>query len=157
ALGGGVFTGGAGEGGTVYAVRESDGSVVWTASVANGNDSSPIVTSTGVYVSYVCPQVYRFNPRTGALIWNNNPGCDGGGGSTPALYNGALYVLDSLIQPNYNGLILDAATGTTKGYFNSLATPAFYDGVGIYVETNVVTAFNTQTGATIWTANPSNG
>jgi outer membrane protein assembly factor BamB len=156
ALGGGVFTGGAGEGGTVYAVRESDGSVVWTAPVANGNDSSPVVTSTGVYVSYVCPQVYRFNPYSGQLIWNNNPGCDGGGGSTPALYNGSLYVLDSL-EGGYNGLILDADTGATQGYFNSEATPAFYEGVGIYVETNLVTAFNTKTNATLWTAQPSIG
>ncbi|HLW88269.1 MAG TPA: PQQ-binding-like beta-propeller repeat protein [Terriglobales bacterium] len=157
ALGGGVFTGGAGGGGTVYAVRESDGSVAWTASVANGNDSSPIVTATGVYVSYVCPQVYRFNPRTGALIWNNNPGCDGGGGSTPSLYNGSLYVLDSLIEANYNGLILNAATGATTGYFNSQATPAFYKGIGIYVEGNLVTAFNAQTSATLWTATPTSG
>jgi outer membrane protein assembly factor BamB len=157
ALGGGVFTGGAGVGGTVYAVRESDGSVVWTAPVANGNDSSPIVTATGVYVSYVCPQVYRFNPRTGTQIWNNNPGCDGGGGSTPSLYDGSLYVLDSLLESGYNGLILNAATGATTGYFNSQATPAFYAGIGIYVEDNLVTAFTAQTGATLWSAAPASG
>jgi outer membrane protein assembly factor BamB len=157
ALGGGVFTGGAGVGGTVYAVRESDGSVAWTASVENGDDSSPIVTASGLYVSYVCPQVYRFNPRTGAQIWNNNPGCEGGGGSTPSLYNGSLYVLDSLIEPDYNGLILNAATGATTGYFNSQATPAFYEGGGVYVESNLVTAFNAQTGATLWSATPASG
>src|SRR5690349_16003407 len=39
-----VYTGGAGVGGTVYAVKESDGSLAWTGSVENGDNSSPVVT-----------------------------------------------------------------------------------------------------------------
>lgn len=40
-----VFTGGAGGGGTVYGVSQSTGTVVWTGSVENGDDSSPAVDS----------------------------------------------------------------------------------------------------------------
>jgi len=34
-----VYTGGAGSGGTVYAVSEASGQIAWTAAVENGDDS----------------------------------------------------------------------------------------------------------------------
>src|SRR5260221_181805 len=50
-----VYAGGAGSGGTVYAVDQATQTVLWTQSVANGDDSSPVVTSRSVFVSYACP------------------------------------------------------------------------------------------------------
>src|SRR5512135_307063 len=105
-----VYAGGAGSGGTVYAVSQLDGAVLWTASVANGDQSSPAVSDDGVYVSYACAMSYKFNPQNGAKLWNFSTGCSGGGGKNPVLYNGKLYVRDS--AANY---ILDAATGTSLG------------------------------------------
>ncbi|MEA2207372.1 MAG: hypothetical protein QOE77_4148, partial [Blastocatellia bacterium] len=43
--GGILYVGGAGSGGTLYAVDESDGSVQWSASVANGDNSSPALSA----------------------------------------------------------------------------------------------------------------
>src|ERR1041385_801056 len=43
-----VYTGGAGSGGTVYAVRENDGHLLWTQAVENGDDSSAAVGGQGV-------------------------------------------------------------------------------------------------------------
>ena len=43
AVNGVVFIGGAGSGGTVYAVDESNGQVLWTMPVENGDSSSPAV------------------------------------------------------------------------------------------------------------------
>src|SRR5206468_1562840 len=40
----------------VFAVRESDGHLLWTQPVAGGDHSSPAVTAHGVYVSYACQQ-----------------------------------------------------------------------------------------------------
>jgi outer membrane protein assembly factor BamB len=94
AIGGRVYTGGAGWGGTVYAVDASTAAVEWTASVANGDNSSPAVSSSGVHVSYACGQAYRFSPRSGALLWHRATGCSGGGGTTPLLAGGRLYVRD---------------------------------------------------------------
>jgi len=74
-----IYLGGAGSGGTVYAVSAATGAVLWTAPVANGDSSSPAVTSDGVYVSYACPNVYKLNPANGAQIWHYAPGCSGGG------------------------------------------------------------------------------
>jgi outer membrane protein assembly factor BamB len=123
-----VYTGGAGSGGTVYAVSADTGNVIWTAGVANGDDSSPAVTSDGVYVSYSCPNVYKLNPANGAVIWRYNPGCSGGGGKTTALYNGRLYARD--YNPDY---IFDSQTGAIAGSFISKSVPAFSANLGFFM------------------------
>lgn len=124
-----IYTGGAGGGGTVYAVNANTGAVLWTAGVANGDHSSPAVTSDGVYVSYSCPNVYKLNPATGALVWHFGSGCSGGGGRTPTLYNGRLYVRD-----NADGTIHDSSTGALLGNFIAKNTPAFSGNRGFFLE-----------------------
>lgn len=157
ALNGIVYTSGAGGGGTVYAVRESDGKVLWTASVMNGDNSSPVVTGTGVYVSYVCPQTYKFAPKTGALIWHYSGPCEGGGGATPVLYQGLLYVRDWSSSLGHNGDVLNATTGAVVGFFDANFAPAFANGKAFYVQSNSVKAVNTTYGTTLWTATPPSG
>jgi outer membrane protein assembly factor BamB len=112
AMGGLVYTGGAGSGGTLYAVDEHTGALVWTGSVMNGDHSSPAVSPGAVYVSYACGQTYSFAPSTGALIWHVNTACEGGGGKTPVLANGRLYVRDA----QFPG-VFDAGTGALLGAF----------------------------------------
>lgn len=123
-----IYTGGAGSGGTVYAVSATSGAVLWTASVANGDYSSPAVTADGVYVSYACPNVYKLNPATGGQIWHYSPGCSGGGGTTPVLYNGRLYVRD------FSDTIFDSQTGTIIGNFNAKNAPAFSGSRGFFLD-----------------------
>jgi len=123
-----IYTGGAGSGGTVYAVSADTGNVLWTASVANGDNSSPSVTSDGVYVSYSCPNVYKLNPANGAQIWRYSTGCSGGGGKTTVLYNGRLYVRD--YNPDY---IFDSQTGGIAGSFLSKSAPAFSGSRGFFL------------------------
>lgn len=123
-----IYTGGAGSGGTAYAVSAATGNVLWTASVANGSQSSPAVTTDGVYLSYSCPNVYKLNPANGALLWRYSTGCSGGGGKTPALYNGRLYVRD--YNPDY---IFDSQTGAMAGSFISKHVPAFSGNMGFFL------------------------
>jgi len=122
-----IYTAGAGSGGTAYAVDANTGAVLWTSSVSNGSNSSPAVTSDGVYVSYSCPNVYKLDPATGAKIWHFAPGCSGGGGKTPALYDGRLYVRDSI------DTVFDSATGTPLFNFNAKNTPAFSGNMGFFL------------------------
>ena len=112
----------------VYAINASTGATLWTSSVVNGDTSSPAVTNEGVYVSYSCPNVYKLDPATGANIWFYSPGCSGGGGKTPALYNGGLYVRDS------SDTIFDSQTGTIIGSFNAKNTPAFSGSRGFFLD-----------------------
>lgn len=148
ALNGIVYTGGAGSGGTVYAVKESNGTVIWTEGVANGDDSSPVVTKQGIFVSYVGPQTYDFNPLTGALIWHYGGCCEGGGGATPVLYGGRLYIESWASSPT--GLILNASNGTPVGTFSSLIAPAFANKMAYIVNGPSLTATNTVTGNVVW-------
>jgi outer membrane protein assembly factor BamB len=122
-----IYVSGAGSGGTVYAVSADSGTLLWTAPVMNGDKSSPAVTNEGVYVSYSCPNVYKLDPATGAQIWRYSTGCSGGGGKTPALYNGRLYVRD------FSDTIFDGNTGSIIGNFNAKNTPAFSGNRGFFL------------------------
>jgi hypothetical protein len=62
--------------------------VLWTQSVANGDNSSPALNSTSVFVSYACGLTYSFDRTTGALQWFSNSSCEGGGGKTPVVHGG---------------------------------------------------------------------
>ena len=140
-----VYTGGAGIGGTVYAVDESSGAVIWTNAVANGDDSSPAVTSQGVYVSYACQQAYDFTPSTGAQLWHHTTYCSGGGGKTPAVHNGRVYIRDFL-----GNLALDAATGSELGTFASGPIPAFAGTSGYFLNGSTLEARDLGTNNLLW-------
>ena len=140
-----VYVGGAGSGGTVYAVNESHGSVAWAGSVMNGDDSSPAVSGAGVYVSYACNQAYGFNPTNGSLLWHHTSTCEGGGGKTTALYNGGVYTRDSS-----GDLVLDAQTGNLVNSYSSTTIPAFDGSTGYYRNGSTLNATDLATGFTTW-------
>ena len=156
ALNGVVYTGGSGDGGTVYAVSEKDGETLWTARVENGDNSSPAVTSTAVYVSYACPQSYSFNSKTGTQNWHFDGPCEGGGGETAVYYQGLVYVRDIFFYST-DGITLNATTGSLVGGFNSQFMPAFLGKTAFYTEPDTLKAVNLTNGKTRWTAVASAG
>jgi outer membrane protein assembly factor BamB len=135
AQGGVVYTGGAGSGGTVYAVRESDGAVLWTQPVSNGDNSSPALSATDAYVSYACGLVYAFDRVTGERRWFNDGPCSGGGGKTPVYHAGRVYSRDFFANE-----ILDADTGALVGTFQAGPAPAFAGKTGLFLSGGTLTA-----------------
>ncbi|HET6770501.1 MAG TPA: PQQ-binding-like beta-propeller repeat protein [Actinomycetota bacterium] len=127
-----VYVGGAGSGGTVYAVDETNGAVLWTASVANGDNSSPALSADSVYVSYACAQVYSFARATGALNWHHSTDCSGGGGRTPVLSRGRLYVRDFVTNPP--GYVFDAGSGNVIRRYSADPAPAFSGRYGFFLD-----------------------
>ena len=142
-----VFVGGAGSGGTLYSVNEKSGALEWTASVANGDNSSPALGDGGVYVSYPC-QVYKFGPKTGSALWHYNGGCDGGGGKTAVYHNDRLYVRDSV---GSGDLVFDAGTGGIVGGFSARAAPALFGRHGFELIGSTLYAVSLDTGNARWT------
>lgn len=144
-----LYLGGAGSGGTLYAVNETNGALLWSDSVENGDNSSPALGDGGVYVSYPC-QYYSFAAKTGGLNWNDNLGCDGGGGKTPVYFGGQVYVRD----PGQGDFILDAKTGAQLGTFSATPAPAFLtDGTKTYRFTlsgGVLGATDVASGKSLW-------
>jgi outer membrane protein assembly factor BamB len=139
-----VYVGGAGSGGTLYAVSETDGSVLWTNSVANGDNSSPALSDTDVFVSYACGLVYGFDRATGARRWLNDGPCSGGGGKTSVYHDDRVYSRDF-----FGNEIIDAGTGATVGTFESATAPAFAGKTGVYLAGGTLRAVSGK--RTLWT------
>jgi outer membrane protein assembly factor BamB len=135
ASGGVVYTGGAGTGGTLYAVRETDGTVLWTQGVTNGDNSSPALSDTSVFVSYACGLVYAFDRITGHLQWFSNGPCEGGGGKTPVYHDDRVYARDFT-----GNKILDAGTGKLLGTFQADPAPAFAGKTGLFLSSGTLRA-----------------
>jgi len=150
-----VYVGGAGGGGTLYAVRESDGVVIWTAPVANGDHSSPAIGDGGVFVNYACGVSYRFDLLTGAEVWRYTTGCSGGGGRTPVYYNGRFY--GRLHRNSPYGFALDGATGAEVGRYDATPIPAFWDNRGFFVTASALACRDAGTLELIWRFAPTPG
>jgi len=146
ASGGVVYVVGAGTGVTLYAVDEQDGAVNWSELMFSGSDSSPAVTSTGVFVSFACNAVYDFSPQDGSLIWQHSEGCTGGGGSTPVFFGGRLYEGDSLTDKR----MFHAPTGAVLGTFPAGPPPAFSGSTGFFLTGSILKARDAYSGAVRW-------
>ncbi|MFJ2883096.1 PQQ-binding-like beta-propeller repeat protein [Streptomyces sp. NPDC086796] len=146
-----VYTGGAGSGGTVYAVDASSGAVLWTQPVENGDNSSPAVTADGVYVSYACERTYAFAPKSGEPVWRHRTECSGGGGRTPVVADGGVWVRDDAgMTPS----VLDTADGQLRGTYEAdgwSPAPAFDGRQGYFVDEGVLRERHSRTLETRWT------
>jgi outer membrane protein assembly factor BamB len=89
-----VYDGGAGSGGTLYATDESNGALLWSQPVANGDNSSPAVDGSNVCVTYP-DNYYAFNRTTGMTVCHDYLGGDGG--------VAALRRLPTVISPSATG------------------------------------------------------
>lgn len=112
----------------LWALDQRDGHVLWQQ-IEAGGDSSPAAGPNGIFVSQTSLRVYSVS-RSGTILWRYENGF-GGGGTTPALYEGRLYARDW----NYNkpSPIFDANTGARVGEFASVRPPAFGNGVGYFM------------------------
>ena len=132
--GGRLYIGASGTGGTLYSISPgtSGATLNWSKPVANGDASSPVVTSDSVFTSYVGPQIYRFRRTDGFQMWRYNSGINGGGGATPVLYNNILY---SRADSSSGMQRFDAATGALlSGTLPQGGPPAFDDGRMFHVD-----------------------
>ncbi len=139
-----VYVGG---GNSLFALDESNGNVLWANGVMNGDNSSPAVSSDGVFVSYPC-QVYKFDPITGSSLWHYSGGCSGGGGRTPAYANGLLYVRDPSAFPG--GHIFDATAGTQVGNFTATPIPAISPQTSFFLNAGTLQAIDLSSHNVVW-------
>jgi len=142
AVNGIVYVGGSGNG-IIYAIDESNGNVLW---LMGGDNSSPTVSSDGVFAISAC-QVYKYDPITGPPpLWHYDGGCYGGGGLTTAYANGFLYVREGFNA----GLIFDAAAGTVVGNFTSTSIPAFSVQTGFFLSGGSLNAIDLSSHNVLW-------
>jgi outer membrane protein assembly factor BamB len=147
ASGGIVYVGGAGTGGTLYATSEATGALLWSQSVANGDNSSPAVDASQVYVSYP-DNYYAFNRTTGALDWHDALGGDGGGGRTPVVADGYVFIRDFTAP----GGVFSASDGSLGAPLGSTTAPAVANGTAYELDGSLLEAVpNDGFGPIAWT------
>jgi len=138
-----VYTDGAGAAGTVYALSESTGAVLWTQFAENGDDSSPAVTPSRVVESYACDLTEAYGPVTGKPTWTHTTGCEGGGGQTAVAADGDVFLRD---------VVLNATNGAVVRALSAGPPPAVDHDTDFAENGGTLTAEGVQSGAVRWTS-----
>ena len=143
AMGGTVYVSGLG---TLYAVSAQDGTVKWSNPNAGGDQSSPAVTTTAVYVSYTCP-AFSVSTSTGTINWQLTSTCFGGGGRTPVFYHSRVYIRNN----GLGNLTLDSGTGIPVAENPPGKAPAFHGSTGFFLNhSSTLEARDISSGAVKW-------
>ncbi len=98
-----------------YALRETDGTILWQVPWHSFNDLGPFgaaVDNHGLY--FTLGSMWGLNPLTGQITWKYVTG-NGGIAYTPAVYDRRIY---ARLVPSQPEIILDENTGQTLGTFS---------------------------------------
>jgi len=145
--GGMVYLGGAGLGGTFYAVDGKTGTVMWTADLGAGS-ASPALSSDKVFFGCTPATAYAFARTDGTSLWHPGESCGATSGATSVFWQGRLWVRDS--TPNASNVVLDATSGAALGSFSATVIPAFADQRGFFRSDYSLTALDATTRAVLW-------
>lgn len=131
--------------GLVTAFSETNGTTLWQQNVS-GTSGTVAVSADGVYASAPCT-TFDLRPATGETVWTNNTGCEGGGGDTPVVANGALY---SPINGDYSGTSFDAETGKVLGDFSASNIPAITASTAFMLSNGTLQAIALSNNQILW-------
>jgi len=137
----------------IYGIDETNGRIKWIGQALLGGsmNSSPAVSISGVYVTGPCDQTYDFGPARGIPLWHDSGACSGGGGTTPVLFGGNLYILetppglgssDEVVNPNTGAVLPDG--------FSGVGQPAFFGSRYFYVSGGHLIARNVSDDSLAW-------
>jgi outer membrane protein assembly factor BamB len=134
----------------LYAVNAFNGQVVWSSEHVHSGNSSPAISSDGVFISLPC-HTYQFDKITGETRWHNDGPCDGGGSDTPILYSDRLFVRKLLPTEFYTIAVLNLIDGSLIEKIDGVShTPAFRGGVAYIPGDRSLVARSVATGGTLW-------
>ena len=139
----------------LYAVRESDGSLLWHVSPLADVDPNPTVTDDGVYVAGFC-SASKFQTDNGAIVWSESWQCEPAPSTTSPAYDGLLWAPNTS-GPGNHGTILNLANGSVVGTFTTEGTPGFWQNSAVYLFTNMIVSYDISTGLPQWLALPDEG
>jgi len=141
-----VYVNGLESGGDTVAVDEHTGTVVWDNHTFDGTNGGVAVANGVVYEIEHCSNVHAWAAAGGAAIWSHAGPCTGGGGTTPAVYQGRLYARDTIPGDT----IFDANGDNILGTFATALPPAFASGVGYYLQGSALVAVPVGASASSW-------
>jgi outer membrane protein assembly factor BamB len=98
-----------------------------------------------VYEAEACDQVSAFDLITGSRHWFYSGSCTGGGGTTPAVADGRIWIRDWA----EGNIILDL-NGNSLGTFSVDVPPSLHDGLAFYIKSQTATAIDAETNVIKW-------
>jgi outer membrane protein assembly factor BamB len=117
-------------GSELHALDELDGHLLWSQPIKAFTTGGPVADDSGVYVAEDPNYAYKFTPD-GAPVWSRViDSFSGGGGRTPVLAGGRLYIPMASDPP----VILSADSGTPLGTFADGRMPASDGTTTVYSE-----------------------
>jgi outer membrane protein assembly factor BamB len=140
-----------GASGLMMAVDQQDGALVWRVSAGNGMDSSPTISSNGLFVSYAC-ETLRLDPLSGDRQWQYQGACASGGGGNTAVLAGNL--LFAQVYTGASGVqyrTFNTADGAIVSGFAPGGRPAVAGGTAYFVSSGVLHAVDIATNTPRWT------
>ena len=144
ASGGVLYIDGTGNSGTLVAISEQTGAVLWTVDVG-GTMGCAALGNGLLYVDDPC-NFEAFDPANGTLVWNHFFQCSGGGGWAPSVHGGRVWDRNSPM----GNLIFEATADVPVGTFGTTAMPAFDGGVAFYTTSYGVIAVDLATSKLRW-------
>ncbi|WP_433894222.1 PQQ-binding-like beta-propeller repeat protein [Streptomyces sp. CA-111067] len=135
------------------AVRATDGHVLWNTAMRDTGQTPVAVDAQGVWVAHDDITYQLLDPATGKERRHYNlPPYFDGGGNTPALAHGDLWLLGNIpIHLTDQVTAFDERTGSKLRSFPASSTPAFDAGHDYITYQGVLKALDAKTFATDWT------
>jgi outer membrane protein assembly factor BamB len=112
-----------------------------------GTSGIVAVTPDGLYAASPCT-ANDLEPTVGVLLWNNNSGCSGGGGSTPVVANGVLYSPNN--SSGSSGTVFDAETGAVESSYSASVIPAFSPTTGFFLNSGTLQGIARSNNTVLW-------
>lgn len=132
-----VYVGGGGTSASLYAIDQTTGTMAWHKLTQVAGNSTPAVTTDGVFVSAAC-QTNGFRPLSGELVWNHLGLCSSGGGATDVAADGFIYAPGN--ASGYSGSSLYASSGGTNWSYTASAPPAVGSQWGYFLQSGTLHA-----------------
>lgn len=151
AVDGVVYSVGTGTGATLFAIRESDGVVLWTKSLTAG--AAPALTPGNLFLNLGAGAAQAINPSNRTVIWTQSAGQTGSGGPPAVIYGQRMYNLDpaSNALPQPQSKIIDVRSGSQVGSFVASASPTFQGSTAFFLNLTVLQARDMGSNALLWT------
>jgi outer membrane protein assembly factor BamB len=136
-------------GGLLFSLDETDGSIVWRRIVQGGQHSSPTLAGEAAFLDQSCMNASSFAVQDGSERWRHHGSCAESFGSTSAYHDGRLWV-----REQGQCAVLDARSGAEGASYPCWTIPAF-DGHTVYAVANgALFARETAAGNELWSLRP---
>jgi outer membrane protein assembly factor BamB len=144
AWGGHLYVVGQGGGGTLFAIDEHTGRVLWSSQLNAGDRSSPSLSGENVFVGFGCSNSYLFRAHDGTPRWNP-PDCLMGGSGTAAIYRDRIYV-----HGDGRTWILNVSNGLVVDHVRAGTIPAFSGDTAYFLKKHRLVALSVSTLRPMW-------